>query len=289
MSEGQMVALADTQLYVEQRGEEEASPILVLHGGPGIDHHMFGDYLDPLAADGRFRLLMIDQRAQGQSDRSVSPDTWTLGQMAADVGALAAALELSEYVVLGHSYGSFVALQHAVDFPGGAQATIVSSGVASARWLARVDEELARFEPVELREQVTNSWAIEKHARTEEECAELMEAQTPFHFADPLDARIPEYFDKTAAAKYAPDVLRKFANASYGGIEVEDALADIPQPVLVLAGRHDRTCCVEASEDMAARLSHGELVVFEESGHMTFVEEQQRYLEAVTEFLARRL
>lgn len=61
-------------------------PSLILHGGPGMDHHMFGGYLDPLAE--RYRLIYVDQRSQGKSDRAPQ-ETWTIRQMAADVVALA--------------------------------------------------------------------------------------------------------------------------------------------------------------------------------------------------------
>jgi proline-specific peptidase len=284
-----MVAVADTKLYVEQRGEVGAFPIVVLHGGPGLDHHEFADYLDPIVSSGRYRLLLVDERAQGRSDRSAPEETWTLSRMAADVSDLADALALSRYAVLGHSYGSFLALQHAVAFPGAATATIVSSGVASSRWLARVGEELARFVPIELRQQVSESWANETKVKTEADVAALMKAQNPFHFADPLDPRIEEFERRTAGARYAPEVLRVFAATQYGGIEVEEGLATVPQPVLVLAGRHDRTCSVEAAEDMATRLPRGELVVFEHSGHMTYVEEQDRYLAVCTDFLDRHI
>jgi pimeloyl-ACP methyl ester carboxylesterase len=68
---------------------------------------------------------------------------------------------------------------------------------------------------------------------------------------------------------------------------VEDRLGEISHAVLVLAGRHDRSCPVEASELMAKEIPGVKLVVFEQSGHMTFVEEQDRYLEAVRDFLDR--
>ena len=58
-------------------------------------------------------------------------------------------------------------------------------------------------------------------------------------------------------------------------------------PVLVMAGRYDRTCAVGASEDMAARLPDPELVVFEKSAHMMFAEEQDRYVATIREFLDR--
>jgi len=55
--------------------------------------------------------------------------------------------------------------------------------------------------------------------------------------------------------------------------------------VLVLAGRHDRTCSVEGASAMAKGLPHAELIVFERSGHMTYVEENEAYLRAVRGFL----
>lgn len=275
------VEIPDTCLHVVERGAD-GLPLLILHGGPALDHHMFGDYLDPLGDE--FHLVLVDQRSQGRSDRTPT-ETWTLERMAADVGELAEAMGFDRYATLGHSYGAFVVLQQAVDRPGHAAATIVSSGAPSARYLAAVEDNLAAFEPVELREQVTQSWAREQEAQTPEECDALLHDQLPFHFADPRDPRIGEFERRTAGLVWSPDLLRHFAAAEYGGIEVEDRLGDIPQPVLVLSGRHDRTCVVEAGEAIAAGIPGAQLVVFEASGHMTYVEENEPYLAAVRRFL----
>ena len=286
---GRLVEVADTRLYVDERGAPDAFPLLVFHGGPGLDHTMFGDYLDPLAGDGRYRLVMVDERACGRSDRSAPAQTWTLRRMAEDVGDLAAALGVEgSYATLGHSYGAFVVLQHAVDHPGAPRGTIVSAGMADARWLGEVDRQLAVFEPVELREQVTSSWARETEVRTEDEMRTLLDDQMPFHFREPQGEALAEYRRRAnAPARYAPDVVRHFAAQDYGGIDVEDRLAGVTHPVLVLAGRHDRTCAVDASEEMARQLPDAQLVVFEKSAHMTFAEEQEPYLAAVRDFLDR--
>jgi proline iminopeptidase len=275
------VEISDTRLYVDERGAD-GLPLLIVHGGPSLDHHMFGDYLDPLGDE--FHLVLVDQRSQGRSDRA-PVETWTLERMAADVGELAEAMGFDRYATLGHSYGAFVVLQQAVDQPGHAAATIVSSGAPAARWLAAVEENLASFEPVELREQVTQSWAREQTAQTAEEAEALLHDQLPFHFADPRDPRIAEFERRAAGVVHSPDVLRHFAVADYGGIEVEDRLGEVTQPVLVLAGRHDRTCVPEAGEAIAAGIPDAELVVFEQSGHMTFAEENEAYLAAVRGFL----
>ncbi|MEW5940460.1 MAG: alpha/beta hydrolase [Chloroflexota bacterium] len=191
------------------------------------------------------------------------------------------------YAVLGHSYGAFVALQHAVDFPSAAAQTIVSSGVPSAKYLAAVRDNLAKFEPVELREQVTKSWEREKVAQTREEVDSLLHDQLPMQFWNPLDPRIAEFEKRTAGGVNSPEVLRHFANADYGGIEVEERLGAVTHPVLVLAGRHDRTCVVEGAEAMAKGLPDSELVVFEKSAHMTYVEENEKYTRAAREFFER--
>jgi proline iminopeptidase len=277
---GRLVPIGDTRLFIVEQAQ--GYPLLVLHGGPGMDHSMFGDYLNRLTD--RFRLILVDQRSQGRSEMS-PPETWTLVQMARDVVALANALGLERYAVLGHSFGALVALQYAVDFPDRPGQMIVSSGFPSARFLAHVQKSLETFEPVELREQVISSWEREKSVQTQEDVASLLHDQLPFHFANPRDPRIQDYEQRTAGSIYSPQVLRHFAMQDYGTIEVEDRLSGVSQPVLVLVGRHDRTCSVEAAEVIARGIPLAELVIFGQSGHMTFVEENERYLSAVRAFL----
>lgn len=283
-SKSQHVNIGDTRLHIVERGS--GYPLILLHGGPGLDHHMFGDYLDALTDE--FRLILVDQRAQGLSDMCPS-ETWSLEQMAKDVKSLADAMDLEKYALLGHSYGAFVTLQNAVDFPGAAAQTIVSSGLPSAKYLASVWKNLEMFEPLELRQQVTNSWEREKSVQTREEVDGLLHDQLPFQFGNPLDPRIAEFEQRTAGGINSPEVLRFFANADYGGIEVEDKLNLVTQPVLVLTGRGDRTCVVEGAQTMAEGLPDAKLVVFENSGHMTYVEENEKYVQTVREFLKKNI
>ncbi len=280
-----LVVAGNTELFVLERGDG-GLPLFVLHGGPGLDHTMFGRHLDALSDS--CRLLFVDLRSQGRS-RPAPPETWTLEQMAADVEALAHSLGLERYAVLGHSFGAFVALQHAVDFPEGPAASIISAGVPAARFLEDVQQNLDRFEPESLREQVASSWAREREAQTQDDCRRLLSDQLPFHFRDPLDPRIDTMRAGLDEAIFAPDVLRASANADYGAIEVEDRLNLVTHPVLVLAGRHDRSCSVVAAEAIAGGIPDAELVIFENSGHMIFIEEQVAYAAAVRDFLGRRV
>lgn len=247
---------------------------------------MFGHHLDDLGDV--CRLLFVDLRSQGRSEPA-APQTWTLEQMAADIEALAQSLELERYAVLGHSFGAFVALQHAVDFPGRPVASIISAGVPATSFLEAVERNLAAFEPEELREQVTSSWAREREAHTQEDCRSLLSDQLPFHFLDPRDPRIDAMRHELDPMVFSPEVLRAAAEEDYGAIEVQDRLGAITHPLLVLAGRHDRTCTIDAAEAIANGVPNAELEVFERSAHMMFVEEEEAYVAAVRGFLVRRV
>jgi proline iminopeptidase len=282
---GRRVSIGDLSLFVEERGT--GYPLIVLHGGPGLDHHQFADYLDPLTDT--FKLVLVDQRSHGLSDRT-PPETWTLAQFAEDVVSLAEALGFERYGVLGHSWGAFVALQNAVDFPGAASQTIISAGLPSSRYLEKTFQAIGAFEPIELRKQVMSSWEREKDVQTEEEMAQLLRDQMPFHFADPRDPRIDDMMERSARARYAPEVVRFFSeNEDYGALELEERLIEIGHPVLIISGRHERTCVVEGAEALAAGIPHSQLVILENSAHMSFVEQNDAYCRAVREFLTAHM
>jgi proline iminopeptidase len=285
-TEGRLVPVHDTHLFIVERGDPKGLPLLVLHGGPGLDHTMFGDFLDPLGE--RYRLVFVDGRGQGRSDRDSDPASWTLQQHASDVSAVAAAIGVEDYAVLGHSYGAFVALQHCADAPGAAVATVASSGAPSMRFLDGVAAGLAAFEPEELRAQVTASWEKEATVATDDECRQLLADQLPWHFADPRDPRIADYAKGLDTMRFSAAVLRS-ASLEGGGlsIEVENELPHVTQPLLACTGRHDRTCPPAASERIAELAPKGELHVFESAGHMTFVEAPEEYVRVVGDFLTR--
>jgi pimeloyl-ACP methyl ester carboxylesterase len=123
---GRLLPVHGTRLHVIEHGSPSAFPLICLQGRPGHDEQDFGNHLDGITLDGRYRLVLVDQREQGRSDRGTSPDTWAPHQLASDVSAVAAGLGVDDYAVLGHGEAAIVALQHAVDAHGAAAATIVS-------------------------------------------------------------------------------------------------------------------------------------------------------------------
>src|SRR5665811_1902208 len=86
--------------------------LLLMHGGMGLDHTLFRPWLDPLAQDAR--LIYYDHMGNG---RSRPPGDWsevTHASWADDASHLLDELGSEQAVILGHSYGSFLACEFAL-------------------------------------------------------------------------------------------------------------------------------------------------------------------------------
>jgi proline iminopeptidase len=269
-----LVTLADGyRLFVQEVGS--GFPLIMLHGGPGLDHQMFRPYLDPLGDE--FRLLYVDERGQGRSDR-VDPAALTLEVFARDVDRLAGALGLERFALLGHSFGAIITGWHATEL-GTAAAYIISGGTESGTALM-ADVE-ASLEALDDGGVIAGSWERELTVATEDEARQLVTDQMPFHFHhDPP----PGYGENWA---YSPDVLRHFANTGYGDFDYGPALGAVATPTLVVVGEHDRTTTPRAAQVLHEGIPASELIVIPDAGHMSFVDEQATYLNAVRDFLRR--
>ena len=268
-----LVTLSDGyRLNVEEVGE--GFPLIVLHGGPGMDHTMFRPYLDPLGED--FRVLYVDERGQGRSDR-VDPQTLSLEVFARDVDLLAEALALEHFALLGHSFGAIIATYHATGL--GTAAAYVVSGAADTSDALLADVEASLEAMGDAAKPIAASWEEEKTVETEAQLRELLRVQMPFHFhGEPP----PGYGEQTIGT---PDVLRHFANVGYGEFDFQPKLADVHKPVLVIVGENDRTTTPRAARALHDGLPKSELVLVPNAGHMCFVEQQDVYLDAVRRFL----
>ena len=254
----------------------EGLPLIVLHGGPGLDHTHLRPWLDPLGDE--FRVIYVDERGQGRSER-VDPATLSLEVFARDVDLLAEALGLERFALLGHSFGAIITTKHAIEL-GTADGYVISGGGDSSdQLMADVDASLEAMG--DAGKAIADSWEWEKSVKTPEECAELMRVQTPFHFHGTPP---PDFAEETV---YVPDVLRHFANEGYGDFDYVADLHRVSKPTLVIVGAEDRTTTPRAARVLHQGIPDSELLLVDGAGHMAMVEAQDAYLGAVRAFLAR--
>ena len=108
------IPVGNAELYSREIGQGKA--IIVLHGGPDFDHSYLLPELDRLSDS--YRLIYYDQRGRGQSADGVKPEDVTLGSDIADIEKVRQYYHLDSVVLLGHSWGTVLALEYALRYPG---------------------------------------------------------------------------------------------------------------------------------------------------------------------------
>ena len=98
-------------LNVALAGPEDAPPVILLHGFP--ESHRSWRAIVPLLED-RFRLVMPDQRGFGGSDAPADPAEYHIDKIIADLFALADALGIGEFALVGHDWGGAAAWAAAI-------------------------------------------------------------------------------------------------------------------------------------------------------------------------------
>ena len=107
------IQIGKASLYARDIGK--GSPVIVLHGGPDFDHRYLLPDLDRLAAS--FRLIYYDQRGRGNSVDQVNPQDVTLQSDLDDLDMVRRYYRLESPVLLGHSWGTVIALEYVLQHP----------------------------------------------------------------------------------------------------------------------------------------------------------------------------
>ncbi len=101
-------------LYVEESGTQEGIPIVYLHGGPGAGCSSNNRrFCDPE----KYRIILLDQRGAGRSEPYASLENNTTQALIADLEVVREYLAISQWVVMGGSWGTTLALAYAQAHP----------------------------------------------------------------------------------------------------------------------------------------------------------------------------
>jgi len=275
------------------------APLLVLHGGPGASHDYFLPYLLPLLRSNR--LVFIDERGSGQSQKLENPKVYTVEAMVEDVEIVRQKLNLGQVNLLGHSYGGVLAQAYALKYQQNLAHLILCSTFQSTRKLNDVframkakmaPELLARIEKMEKAGLYGHGKEYEKNRYSQEYMiAAWGEGYFPYLYQKRPDAN----YDPAANGSMAWDLYREMwgphgefvIDGNLASVEYEDRLPTIKVPTLITVGDRDE-CDPSLSRTMNEKIPGSKLVIFPESGHMTFVDQPDLFNAAVNDFLHPR-
>jgi proline iminopeptidase len=257
----------------------EKPTLLLLHGGPGVDHSTYKPRFSQLADIAQ--VVYLDHRGCGRSERGAR-ETWNLGQWGEDVRAFCDALGITRPIVLGTSFGGMVALAYATrytDHP--AKLILVSTEAAGG---SHVAERVALFEKL-------GGPAVGALARRRFLDGQLDDALLDewVRLAFPVYNRRPRDPAFIGRAILRPDVHIWFMRSGGEGLTFDffPVLGRIQCPTLVLGGEDDPMLPIACQEELAAAL-RPEVVRFERfagCGHGVIADAPERAMMVIREFI----
>jgi L-proline amide hydrolase len=266
------------------------APLVVLHGGPGATH----DYLlslGDLAAGGR-AIVHYDQLGNGRSSHypERGADFWTVELFVRELHNLVGALGIAErHHVLGQSWGGFLAQEYALTQPGGLRSIVLADTAASFPDFVAEANRLRAELPSE----------VEATLRRHEEAGTTDDSEYEQAF-------LVFYARHVCRVEWPPEVAASFqwiardptvyhtmngpsefhVIGSIRDWQVQDRLHEIRLPTLLVSGRYDEATPA-LQRTLLGGIAGSEWAIFEESSHMPHVEERERYMQVVGDWLAR--
>ncbi len=281
-------------IYYEEFGKGE--PLMIVHGGPGASHDYFLPYLVPLARHNR--LIFIDERGSGQSEKLEDSTQYTVENMVEDVEAVRKALNLGKITLLGHSYGGVLAQAYALKYQEHLSHLILCSTFPSTSQmndvLKKIEKKLSpelgnRIDKMEKEGLFGHGQLYERNRYTNEY---MIAAWGEGYFPYLYQRRPDPNYDPVSGGVMSWDLYREMwgsdgefvIDGNLKSVEYVDRLPSIKVPTLITCGDHDE-CDPSLSEEMHEKIAGSKLVIFPQSGHMTFVDQPDLFIKAISDFL----
>ncbi|WP_017149745.1 alpha/beta fold hydrolase [Bacillus bingmayongensis] len=294
--QGRLLEVRGKKLYVEMYGSRENHPVLFLHGGPGEMCFDFSYHQAHRLQDFLW-LIAIDQRGVGRSEEIRQEEQFGLRDIIEDCEELRKMLRIEQWSVIGHSFGGFLALLYAAEYPQSIQKIIFEGptfdfALTSRALLKKTGVLLKKYGK---EKQGNKCIAISESNASSEE---LLEAY--LRLSDELEEHRMELYnnveDETDYSLYSEEEWEEFYNRSeihFTRLKEEgeihqsllSKLKDVENPMLLIVGKHDVVTCEKQIEIFQREVQNGEMTVFEESGHTPHYEAADRFAETMIDFL----
>ncbi|MEP5154817.1 prolyl aminopeptidase [Planktotalea sp.] len=269
-------------IYVEQCGNPDGVPVIVLHGGPGGGcSPAMRRYFDPEV----YRVILFDQRGCGRSKPHSSVKNNTSWDLVADIERIRAVLDVEQFVVFGGSWGATLALIYAQTHPDRVR-HIVLRGV-----FLMTQRELDWFYGGGAGQFWPEQWAQFSGLVPEDEQGDLIAAYHKRLFSGDLmlETRFAKAWSKwenalasiqsNGQSGEAPgDYARAFARLEnhyfvHGGfLESDGQLLENVDRIkhisgVIVQGRYDMICPPKSAYDLAKRWRNADLRFVRNAGH----------------------
>ncbi len=130
-----MVPVEGGKVYVRLNGlqHKDAVPVIFVHGGPGGTHNGFAGMTE--LADDRM-VIMYDQLDSGKSEQPNDPANWRVERFVESLETIRQHLNIGKWHVVGHSWGSALALEYTAKYPQHTVSTVLGGTfISTPHWI----------------------------------------------------------------------------------------------------------------------------------------------------------
>ncbi len=265
--------------------DHEQIPLVILHGGPGAPH----DYLENLAAlaSDKRRVIFYDQLGCGRSDQPDDTSLWRVDRFADELGTVRKELALDRVHILGQSWGGMLAIEYALRQPQGLMSLILSNSTSSIPLFVAEANRLRSELPPEV-----NATLLRHEQAGTTDSPEYQEAMMVFYARhviriQPMPEHVQRTFDQIGTVyNYMNGPSEFHVIGPIKDWDRTDRLSEIHVPTLILSGRYDESTPA-VNQVLQKGIPGSEWVVFEQSSHLSHVEEPDLYMQTVQAFLEK--
>lgn len=256
------VKVGDVDLFVERMGE--GPPLVLLHGGPGLNMEPFKPTLERAAEFAE--VIFYDQRGCGRSSRPPLEKLCDIKYHIVDLEGLREHFGFERVILLGHSFGSYLAMAYAIEHVDRVMKLIlVSPTLPYPETLAQIQ----RFNSLMSKEMLRRIGKINlSRMSPEDKARRRMDEALPLYFHNPEALAEFRRRNIQPAGELIESCSQKIMSRDLRG-----GLGGLTMPVTIIVGREDRRTPVEYSEELAGYLADAKLIVMKQSGHFPFMEE----------------
>lgn len=275
------------RLWYRVAGREGGVPVLYLHGGPAEGSQAFARIVGP-QLERQFRMVYFDQRGAGHSDKPDEAFRYSAAKIVDDIEALRARLGVRQLDLIGHSYGTVLAMEYAAAHPGHVRRMVLTGAVPDSR--ASTNLECGR-----LKAENPAAYAQAKQAANQPGDPDCI----PFEgfpagparrdYAMRASGALPGTMTKMDEA----DIAEEVSTSSPARSVLSEPLfsyrfahaAQLDMPVLLIAGDRDRMTDPAPAIAFAEKLPHAHVLRYANAGHFLFVDDAERFARDIVEFL----
>ncbi|HEV2596458.1 MAG TPA: alpha/beta fold hydrolase [Sphingomicrobium sp.] len=275
------------ELWYRVAGPQNRVPVLFLHGGPGEGSQAMQALAGP-SLEKTVRMVYLDQRGSGRSDRPNGQKFYSLSLLESDIERVRRELGSDRIILLAHSAGTPIALEYASHYPQNVAGLILTGAVPDLP--AAVDHLCDRVKAVhpELYQKAVEARGVGQKCNP---FAAFSDEQRQKFFDDNMFPD-PEVRERVNWLDHIPSLANSGALGSalftQGLMDYRFSRADrITMPLLFIAGGRDFQTTLSPQQALALKVRDGRVLVYRDAGHFMFADEPERFARDVSAFVNR--